>query len=122
MLNHELTDRILGGLVAVHTALGPGLPERSYQNASALEFRALGIPFRKEPTYEVRYRSVVVGYHRPDFVIDEKVVLELKCVSAFAPVFTSQVITYLRVSRLKVGLLVNFNVPTLRTGIKRIVL
>ena len=68
------------------------------------------------------YRSVIVGYHRPDFIMDETVVLELKCVSAFAPVFTSQVLTYLRVSGLKVGLLVNFNVPTLRTGIKRIVL
>jgi len=98
------------------------LPERSYQNACALEFRALGIPFQKEPAYEVRYRSVIVGCHKPDFVIDGKVVLELKCVSAFAPVFTAQVLTYLRVSGLRVGLLVNFNVPTLRTGIKRIVL
>jgi GxxExxY protein len=85
VLYHELTDDILGALVTVHTALGPGLPERSYQNAGALEFRALGIPFQKEPTYEVRYRGVIVGYHKPDFVIDGKVVLELKCVSAFAP-------------------------------------
>src|SRR5215213_2170700 len=90
MLHHELTDHILGALVAVHTALGPGLPERSYQNAAALEFRALGIAFEKEPKYEVRYRSIIAGYHKPDFVVDGKVVLELKCVSGFAPVFTAQ--------------------------------
>jgi GxxExxY protein len=70
----------------------------------------------------VAYRNVVVGQHRPDFIIDDKVVLELKCVSRFEPVFTSQVLTYLRVSKLQVGLLVNFNVPSLNYGIKRIAL
>jgi GxxExxY protein len=122
VLYQDLTNRILGCLVTVHTALGPGLPERSYHVASALEFAAMGVPFVREPVFTVRYRNVVVGNHKPDFIIEGKVILELKCVAAFDPVHTSQVLTYLRVSGLKVALLVNFNVPTLKTGIKRIVL
>jgi GxxExxY protein len=69
----------------------------------------------------VKYRGVEIGHHRPDFIIEHKVVLELKSVSGLDPVFTSQVLTYLRLTGLKVGLLINFNVPAIGYGLKRIV-
>jgi GxxExxY protein len=122
MLHYDVADRVLGCLVKIHTALGPGLAESSYQKATALEFLASGLAFVKEPILDVRYRNVVIGQHRPDFIVERKVVLELKCVSTFDEVHTSQVLTYLRITGLKIGLLVNFNVPTLKTGIKRIAL
>jgi GxxExxY protein len=120
MIQDELTERILGCLMTVHTALGPGLPENAYQAASALEMHACGLQFVREPLLTVCYRDVVIGHHRPDFIVEGQRVLELKCVAALTPVFTAQVLTYLRLSGLKVGLLVNFNVASLKFGIRRI--
>jgi GxxExxY protein len=122
LLHADVTARIVGCLITAHRVLGPGLAERSCQTACALEFAACGLQFTREPRYIVTYRDVIIGDHRPDFVVEEKVVLELKCVSNLDPVFTAQLITYLRVTKLKVGLLVNFNVPVLKDGIRRIVL
>jgi GxxExxY protein len=120
---HELTDRILGCVVAVHKALGPGLPERSYQIALGLEMKACGISFESGPTFVVRYRDVVVGWHRPDFVVDGSVVVEIKSVGNLDPVFAKQVLTYLKVTNLRVGLLINFNVASMANqGIRRFVL
>jgi GxxExxY protein len=121
-LHSDVTERIVGCLITVHRVLGPGLAERSCQTASALEFAACGLQFAREPRYTVTYRGVVIGDHRPDFVVEGKVVVELKCVSNLDPVFSAQMITYLRVTQLKVGLLVNFNVPVLKDGIRRFVL
>jgi GxxExxY protein len=122
MLHEEITDRILACAVTVHKALGPGLAEASYQAAMALELTATSILFQREPSLSVLYRGVIVGQHRPDFIIESVVVLELKSVARFDPVFTAQLLTYLRVTGLKVGLLINFNVPSLNHGIKRLVL
>jgi GxxExxY protein len=122
LLHGDVTERIVACLITVHRVLGPGLAERSCQIASALEFAACGLQFTREPRYVVTYRDVVIGDHRPDFVVEDKVVVELKCVSNLDPVFSAQMITYLRVAKLKVGLLVNFNVPVLKDGIRRFVL
>jgi GxxExxY protein len=122
MLHADLTERIIGCLIAVHRSLGPGLTESSYQTASALEMKACGLEYTREPRLDVRYRDVLVGRHRPDFIVEGKLILELKCVATLDPVFTSQVLTYLRVSKLRVGLLVNFNVAVLKSGVRRIVL
>lgn len=113
LIHQDLTERIIGCLINVHDALGPGLAEHSYQAASALEMSACGIPFLREPELIVKYRDVVVGLHKPDFIVDGRVVLELKCVSRLDEVFKSQVLTYLHLTKLRVGLLVNFNVPVL---------
>src|SRR5262245_24268511 len=121
MLHEEITGRVLACAVAVHKALGPGLAESSYHAAMAIEFTANRVTFCREPSLTVRYRDVIVGQHRPDFIVERLVVVELKCVARLDPVFTSQVITYLRVSGLRVGLLINFNVPSLNHGVKRIV-
>jgi GxxExxY protein len=122
MLHEGVTGRVLACAVAVHRALGPGLREHSYQSAMELEMQALGMDFRREPRLEVHYRGVLVGVHRPDFIVADRVVLEIKSVQGLDPVFGAQVVTYLRVSGLAVGLLVNFNVAVLRDGIRRFTL
>jgi GxxExxY protein len=123
LLHSELTDRILHCAVAVHREIGPGLPEHSYQTSMALEMTANGISFVDDRPLAVRYRGVVVGWHRPDFIVEERVVLELKAVARTDPVFAKQVLTYLKVTKLRVGLLVNFNVASMANdGIRRFVL
>lgn len=85
--------------------------------------RSQGIQFIEQPPLVVRYQDIVVGWHRPDFIVEEKVVVEVKAVGALNNLFTKQVLTYLRVTKLQVGLLVNFNVPSINAGgIKRFVL
>ncbi|MGE0042710.1 MAG: GxxExxY protein [Vicinamibacterales bacterium] len=122
MLHDDVTGSVLACAVTVHRALGPGLREHSYQRAMELEMRARGIAFSREPSLEIRYRGVLVGAHRPDFIVADQVVLEIKAVHGLDAVFRAQVVTYLRVSGLPVGLLVNFNVAVLKDGIRRFVL
>jgi len=81
----------------------------------------ISLSFEREPILSVAYKGAVIGHHRPDFIVEECVVVELKAVHALEPVFTAQVLTYLRVTQLEVGLLINFNVDALKFGIKRIV-
>ena len=122
-LHTELTDKILSCAISVHRELGPGLTEYSYQAALALEMEAKPLRFMQEPPLTVRFRDTVVGWHRPDFIVEELVVVELKAADRLDPVFTKQVLTYLRVSGLKVGLLLNFNVASMAShGIKRLAL
>jgi GxxExxY protein len=116
----DLTDSILRCAIAVHRELGPGLPEHSYQTSLALEMEATGIAFVRERPLAVRYRGVVVGWHRPDFIVGDAVVVELKAATHVDPVFAKQVLTYLKVTGLRVGLLLNFNVASIGNhGIKR---
>ena len=121
MLHEEITDRIIACAIAVHRAVGPGLAENSYQAAMAIEMHDQGLRFQSEPMLPVRYKSVLIGHHHPDFVVEDSIVVELKVVHALEPVHTAQVLTYLKVTRLQVGLLINFNVDALKFGIKRIV-
>ena len=118
-LHTDITDSILRCAVAVHRGIGPGLPEHSYQTSLALEFDANGISYKDDRTVEVQYRNVVVGWHRPDFIVEDKVVVELKAVTIIDPLHAKQVLTYLRVTGLRVGLLLNFTVTTMTHGIKR---
>jgi GxxExxY protein len=118
-LHTDLTDSILRCAIAVHRGLGPGLPEHSYQKSLSLEFREIGISYVDDRTIAVRYRDVIVGWHRPDFIVEDKVVVELKAVTNIDPVHAKQVLTYLRVTGLRVALLLNFNVTTMAHGIKR---
>ena len=123
LLHGDLTDRILRCAVAVHRELGPGLPEFSYQTSLSLEMAAQGLAHVRELPIAVRYRDVIVGWHRPDFVVENAVIVELKSVGRLDPVFAKQVLTYLKVTRLRVGLLVNFNVASMANeGIRRFVL
>ncbi len=120
MLHEDITNRILGAAVDVHKALGPGLTESSYQAAMAIEMTERGLAFEREPTLPVVYRGRTIGHHRPDFIVEHAVVLELKAASGLDPVHTTQVLTYLRLTGLRVGLLLNFNVASMGYGIKRL--
>jgi GxxExxY protein len=117
----DITDSILRCAIAVHRELGPGLPERSYQTAVALEFDAAGLRYVSDKPIMVRYRGVVVGWHRPDFIVEDNVIVELKTASNFDPAHSKQVLTYLKLTKLRVALLLNFGVSSLgNSGIKRL--
>ena len=117
-----LTERIIGAAIEVHKALGPGLLESAYEECLAHEFAVANISFERQVPLPVRYKSVELdcGY-RLDFLVDKTVVLELKAVEVLHAIYEAQLLTYLRLGGWPVGLLINFNVPVLRKGIKRMV-
>src|SRR5262245_26632055 len=117
-----LVHRAIGCCIAVHKALGPGFRERTYTRALLLEFAAEGMSVETEKRYPVRYRDELVCEHRVDLVVDGQLLMEIKSVEQLAPVHRGQVVSYLRISKLPVGLLVNFNVAVLPDGLKRVVL
>ena len=119
----ELSNLIIGAAIEVHKSLGAGLLESAYEACLAYEFNGRGIPFEQQKPLPVIYKGTWLecGY-RLDFVVDKLVNVELKSVSTFNPVHEAQVITYLKLSKLKHGMLLNFNVRLMRDGIKRIVL
>lgn len=121
LLHEQLTNRILGAAIDVHRSPGPGLAESSYHAAMAIAFLDVGLHFEREPSLPVFYKGQQVGTHRPDFIVERSVVVELKVVKSFELVFTTQVLTYLRLTGLRVGLLINFNVEALKFGVKRVV-
>jgi GxxExxY protein len=124
MLHEEaLTEQIIGALIEVHRTLGPGLLESANQACTAKEFALRGFLFEQELPLPLEYKGVHVdcGY-RLDFIVAGKVIVELKTVESLQPVHEAQLLTYLRLTGCKVGLLVNFNVPVLKHGIKRMVL
>jgi len=118
----SLVYRTIGCCIAVHRELGPGLLEVIYQRAVAYELEANRIPFEREKTYPVEYRHRPIYVHRVDLVVASQVMLELKAVEAFHPVHRAQVLSCLRVTKLRVALLINFNVAFLPQGLQRIVL
>ena len=112
----------IASCIAVHRELGPGLLESIYSKAVRLELSAAGIKFEYEKQIPVRYRGELLCHQRLDLVLEDKVVVEIKCVERLNPVHHAQLLSYLRVSGLRVGLLMNFNVAILQDGLKRIVL
>jgi len=123
LMEGELTEEIIGAAVAIHRELGPGLLESAYQACMCRELSLLTIPFRSQVDLPVHYKGLLLdcGY-RIDLVVNERVVVELKSVERFCSVHEAQLLTYLRLSKLRVGLLINSNVPVLRKGVVRRVL
>ena len=119
----ELTGQIIGAAIEVHRELGPGLLESAYQTCLAREFALRHIPFEREKPLPVEYKGVRIdcGY-RLDFVVADKVIVEVKAVDEIHPVHEAQLLTYLRLTGCPVGLLINFNVLVLKDGIRRRVL
>jgi GxxExxY protein len=119
----ELTDRILAAAIEVHRSLGPGLLENIYEECLCCELELQQIPFERQRPLRLEYKGMKLecGY-RMDIVVDHRVVIELKCVDAIAPVHEAQVLTYLKLSGIKVGFILNFYVPVLKEGIRRMVL
>ncbi len=115
-----LTEQIIGAAIEVHRALGPGLLESAYQECLCIELGLRGVRFKSQVELPVFYKEhhADVGY-RLDLVIDDAVVVEIKAVERLLPVHEAQLLTYLRLSGIATGLLLNFNVPVLKDGIRR---
>ena len=116
-----LTGRIIGAAMNVHSELGAGQLESVYQNAMCIELRARDIRFQAQQAIDISYRDQHVGHLVADIVVERRVILELKTVEKLEPIHTAQLITYLKASGIKTGLLINFNLRHLRHGIKRVV-
>ena len=116
-----VASRVIGAAIEVHRVLGPGFLERIYQVALCLELEARGIPFERECAVSVTYRNVPISGQCIDLIVGGRVIVELKATARLEPVHEAKLISYLRTTGLRVGLLLNFNCPTLRDGIKRIV-
>jgi GxxExxY protein len=117
-----LVRETIGCCITVHRTLGPGLLETIYSRAIALELGAAGIAFERERTYPVTYRGELLCEQRLDFVVGRSIVVEIKSVEHLTTLHDAQLLNYMRVARLRVGLLMNFNVPVLRDGLRRRVL
>jgi len=124
MLHEEaLTAQIIGAAIEVHRRLGPGLLESAYQACLARELSLRNVPFEREVSLPIEYEGIQIDCsYRLDFVVAGKVVIELKAVDALQKVHEARLLTYLRLSGLRVGLLINFNVAVLKEGIRRLVL
>ena len=119
----ELSRRIIGAAIEVHRTLGPGLLEGAYEVCLCRELELQGIPFRSQTLVNIDYKGKLVpDAFRIDLVIDDLVVVELKSIDRFHPIHEAQLLTYLRLSNLWLGLLINFNVPILKDGLMRRVL
>jgi GxxExxY protein len=122
MKDIELTHLIIGAAIDVHRSLGPGLLESVYEECLAKEFSLRNIPFERQKPIPLIYKDLKLecGY-RLDFLVSHRIVVELKSIEAIAPIHESVMLTYLRLSESPLGLLINFNVPILKDGIRRYV-
>ncbi|MEP6672405.1 MAG: GxxExxY protein [Chthoniobacter sp.] len=119
----EITEPVIGAAIRIHRALGPGLLESAYEECLCYELSKAGLRFERQKPQPVTYENVKLdcGY-RLDLVVEDTVIVELKCVEKVLPIHEAQLLTYLKLSGLQIGLLMNFHVPVLRDGLKRVVL
>ena len=120
LILEDLTEEILGAAIEVHRTLGPGLLESAYEECLCHELKLRGLHFRRQVDLPVEYKGLKLdcGY-RLDIVVEDAVILELKCVERIEAVHQAQLLTYLKLTGRKVGFILNFNVPVLRDGIVR---
>lgn len=117
-----LTYQIIGAAIEVHRVLGPGLLERVYEDALCIELEERKIRYERQKNIEINYKGRMIGDLIADVIVENRVIIELKSVETLLPIHTAQLLTYLKLTNLKIGLLINFNVPILKDGVKRIVL
>jgi GxxExxY protein len=123
MIEGQLSEKIIGAAIEVHRYWGPGLYEEIYERSLCREFRIRNIPFENQPQVPLEYKGERVGENlRLDLWVDRKVVVEAKAVSELLPIHEAQLLTYMRLTKSRVGLLINFNVLVLKDGIRRFVL
>lgn len=122
MKHDKITSDIIEAAIKVHRALGPGLMESVYENVLGHELDAISRTYVRQCPVEIRYESLVIpDAFRADLIVEHAVIVELKSVEALQAVHVKQLQTYLKLMRLEVGLLINFNVPLLKDGIRRFV-
>ena len=122
MPENAVTERIIKCAIAVHRELGPGLLENVYEEAMDIECSMEGLRVQRQLKIPVLYRGKTIGEYKPDMLIDDLVIVEIKSVERFDPVFEAQVLTYLKITCKRVGLLINFNSRLVKDGIKRFIL
>ncbi|MEE9448733.1 MAG: GxxExxY protein [Ignavibacteriaceae bacterium] len=122
MTENVLSNKIIGTAIELHKKLGPGLLESAYENALAYDLKDIGLDIKQQVSMPFVYKEIKldIGY-RLDLLIEDKVIVEIKSVESLAPVHYAQLLTYLKLSNLKLGLLLNFNTKLLKEGIHRIV-
>jgi GxxExxY protein len=118
---NEVSGQVIGAAIEVHRELGPGLLESAYEACLVHELRQRGIQVEQQVPQPVFYKGLQLecGY-RLDLLVENRVIVELKAVEALAPIHEAQLLTYLKLRKLRLGLLINFNVPILKNGIKRL--
>jgi GxxExxY protein len=119
---NQITEKIIGCAIEVHRTLGPGLLEATYEEALCIEFSDAGMKFQRQMPFPIIYKGRNLGQYRLDLLVDEQVIIEIKSVERFDSVFEAQILTYLKVTGKRIGLLINFNSRLLRDGIKRFAL
>ena len=119
----ELSNQVIGCALEVHRNLGPGLLESTYEQCLAYELKAAGMRFKLQHPLPVEYKNIKLdcGY-RIDVFIEDRIIVELKSVDKILPIHQAQLLTYMKLSNISIGLLINFNVKYLKDGIKRMVL
>lgn len=119
----ELSNKVLGCAIDVHRELGPGLLESTYEQCLAFELSRAKVPFKLQVELPVDYKQIRLdcGY-RIDLLVDERLIVELKCVDQLLPIHEAQILTYMKLAAVNVGLLINFNVTVLKRGVRRFVL
>jgi GxxExxY protein len=119
----QLSNKVIGCAIEVHRELGPGLLESAYEQCLAAELGRSRIPFQLQVDLPVSYKGTRLDCnYRIDLLIDQQLIIELKCVDQLLKIHEAQILTYMRLAKVKVGLLINFNVPVLKKGIKRFLL
>ncbi|NTW59966.1 MAG: GxxExxY protein [Nitrospirae bacterium] len=119
---NAITENIIGCAIEVHRNLGPGLLESVYDKAMCYEIGAKGMRFQNQLVVPILYKGTTLGEHRIDMIVEDEIIVELKAVDRMDPVFKAQILSYMRMTNKKLGLLINFNVPYLKDGIQRIIL
>lgn len=123
LYHSDLTKKIIASAIEVHRHLGPGLLESAYEECLCHELYLRKVPFERQKALSIDYKGIKLncGY-RMDLVVDGRVVIELKCVDRILPIHEAQMLTYLKLSHIRVGLIINFYTEVLKNGIKRLVL
>ena len=119
-MEDSLTEKIIGAAIEVHRILGPGLLESIYEEALCVEMGLRGVPLQRQVDVDVHYKGRTIKGQRVDLLVDGEVIVELKAVAALPDVATAQVLSYLKATGVKRGLLINFSASRLVDGIKRI--
>ena len=120
--DYQISGLVIGCAIEVHRALGPGLKEKAYEIALCKALSKRQLKYVAQRSLEVSFEGTPVGSYQPDLIVANTVVVEIKSVERLTPLFTSQVLAYLKITGLRVGLILNFNSATMAQGIKRIVL
>ncbi len=117
---NELTGQVIGAAINVHQALGPGLLESIYEKCLCIEFDRKNFSYKRQKEIPIEYRGIRIDCnYKIDIIVENKLIVELKACETLLPIYEAQILTYLKLTGIKIGLLINFNVPLLKDGIKR---